>query len=426
MELPIHIYYATETGNSEDVAFYLYTSLCSKSQGKKREITLNSVKNFQISTLLERDDKIIVLFVVSTCGDGEVPIGMKEMWNIVLRKNLPNTLLSGWKFGVFGLGDSSYEKYNATARKLFVRLKQLGAIPLLDVGLGDDQATYGYFSGFDGWKKSLVQTLFPNPNDVTAGINNEFTAFVDQNIYRVEMPDTSQDLSGSDNVVFTDSGTFVTTVTKNERLTKEDWFQDIRLISLQLPNASERGVYQPGDVAVVHYENPEVWVQKLIAIYSVWFPELQLQDDTVVRILRNTHIPFREHHIPSVECSLSVLFTKYLDICAVPRRSSFLLLAQHASNAEEQTKLLELSAAEGTDLYYDYCVRERRNIVEICEEFRSLRLPLHKLLEIVPLVSGRSYSIASSLSACPQQARLYFPLNEVVYDLICVCCDVAE
>jgi sulfite reductase alpha subunit-like flavoprotein len=53
--------------------------------------------------------------------------------------------LRGVRFAVFGLGDSSYAKYNAVARRLWVRLQQLGASPLLpQPGLGDDQEQLGY------------------------------------------------------------------------------------------------------------------------------------------------------------------------------------------------------------------------------------------------------------------------------------------
>lgn len=46
-------------------------------------------------------------------------------------RGLPGDLLKGMRFAVFGLGDSGYTKYNATARKLHARLLQLGASELV-------------------------------------------------------------------------------------------------------------------------------------------------------------------------------------------------------------------------------------------------------------------------------------------------------
>ncbi|KAJ3279795.1 NADPH-dependent diflavin oxidoreductase 1 [Borealophlyctis nickersoniae] len=53
-------------------------------------------------------DEQLVVFVCSTTGQGEEPQNMKKFWRFLLRKNLPNDILSQMKFAVFGLGDSSY------------------------------------------------------------------------------------------------------------------------------------------------------------------------------------------------------------------------------------------------------------------------------------------------------------------------------
>lgn len=104
----------------------------------------------------------------------------------------------------------------------------------------------------------------------------------------------------------------------------------------------------------------------------------------------------RKTRISSTKCTLFDLFTKVLDVGAIPTRSFFEEMAAFATIGEEKEKLLELSSGEGTDLYWDYCVRERRNYVEVLEDFRSVRPPLAKLLEHIPVVRPRQYSIASS------------------------------
>ena len=50
-------------------------------------------------------------------------------------RGLPADLLANMRFAVFGLGDSGYIKYNATARKLHARLLQLGAAELVSNAL---------------------------------------------------------------------------------------------------------------------------------------------------------------------------------------------------------------------------------------------------------------------------------------------------
>lgn len=63
---------------------------------------------------------------------------------------------------VFGLGDSSYAKYNFAGKKLFRRLKQLGANMMMPLGLGDDQHEIGIDGGFVPWKEGLWQYVQEN------------------------------------------------------------------------------------------------------------------------------------------------------------------------------------------------------------------------------------------------------------------------
>lgn len=64
-----------------------------------------------------------------------------------------------FRYAVFGLGDSSYLKYNFTAKLLNKRLLQLGANPILPLGLGDDQHDLGYDGTADSWIENLWRNL---------------------------------------------------------------------------------------------------------------------------------------------------------------------------------------------------------------------------------------------------------------------------
>lgn len=63
----------------------------------------------------------LAVVLVSTMGDGEEPDNMKASWRFLLRKALPVGSLSSLRFALLGLGDSSYPKFNAVARRLYVR-----------------------------------------------------------------------------------------------------------------------------------------------------------------------------------------------------------------------------------------------------------------------------------------------------------------
>jgi hypothetical protein len=84
-----------------------------------------------------------VVCVASTTGEGEVPDNMRSFWRFLLRKDLPPGSLSNLMHACFGLGDSSYPKFNYAAKRLHRRLEHLGSTALLPLGLGDDMDSLG-------------------------------------------------------------------------------------------------------------------------------------------------------------------------------------------------------------------------------------------------------------------------------------------
>jgi sulfite reductase alpha subunit-like flavoprotein len=78
---------------------------------------------------------------------------------------LPKNSLSSLNFTVFGLGDSSYELFNAMAKKLTQRLIDLGANLVHKIGLGDQQHEFGYQTEFDPW----LDAFWPQLGKVVGG-----------------------------------------------------------------------------------------------------------------------------------------------------------------------------------------------------------------------------------------------------------------
>lgn len=65
---------------------------------------------------------------------------------------------------------AGYQKYNVVAKKLDRRLVALGADPMLERGLGDDQHPSGYEAALDPWLAQLwrqLRLLTPLPPGVT-------------------------------------------------------------------------------------------------------------------------------------------------------------------------------------------------------------------------------------------------------------------
>lgn len=430
------ILYASETGNAEDVAYSLYRQwnyVFSKSDVQFR---ISSVEDYDVSNL---PDESIVVFVLSTCGDGEFPIPMRTMWNCLLRKSLPKMLLHKMKFAVFGLGDSSYEKFNAAARKLYVRLQQLGAFPVVEftLSLGDDQAGEGYLAALDPWSKlmtnNLHSLLVPTPESMSSSISDDNTLTAEAmrttlTRYRIVLDSAlSSNLQNMHPLrQFSEEKeswkVYRTKIIENSRITSPEWSQAIHHVTFTLDAETQEQsnfpsllpssashindlAYEAGDIAQIYYANPPILTEPLVQYFSRNFIShddisVPISADSILHInLYDSAQPLsfrrsRLHH--SISCSLVSLFRDVLDIGAIPKRSYFAALAVFSSNDEERDKLLEISTSRGADLYYDYCLRERRNYVEVLLDFASVNISLQYFVGLVPLIKPRPYSIASS------------------------------
>eukprot|EP00947_MAST-08B_sp_MAST-8B-sp1_P004185 g4185.t1 len=69
-----------------------------------------------------------------------------------------------------------------------------------------------------------------------------------------------------------------------------------------------------------------------------------------------------------------MLFTCFLDVLGKPKRHFLEVLSLFAEDDEQREKLLELSSAEGADLYHDYVYRERRSYVEVLPLGQEIKL----------------------------------------------------
>lgn len=99
------ILYATQTGNALDAA----ERIGREADRRSCSFSLLSLHQFDPSLL---PDERIVIFVVSTTGQGDTPDTMKVFWRYLLQRRLTRHWLQGVNYAVFGLGDSGYQKYN--------------------------------------------------------------------------------------------------------------------------------------------------------------------------------------------------------------------------------------------------------------------------------------------------------------------------
>ena len=94
--------------------------------------------------------------------------------------------------------------------------------------------------------------------------------------------------------------------------------------------------------------------------------------------------------------TLRELLTNHLDILSIPRRSFFAQLAHYTSDPFHRDRLLEFTDPQYIDELYDYTTRPRRSILEVLQEFESVKIPWQKVVSLIPGMRGRQFSIASA------------------------------
>lgn len=176
-----------------------------------------------------------------------------------------HALISDVNFCLFGLGDSSYERFAYAGKLLQRRLAALGANSLSEPVWGDERAPDGLEQSFLPWLKETVDLLVPHLEPMPGAIDiMEYD--LPEPIYHLEwvhdlealsLEDTHRKASegGKAEIIGSrqeDQDRHAEGVYKpkdwkwarlrtNKRVTKEDWFQDVREIELELEDSDDEG-----------------------------------------------------------------------------------------------------------------------------------------------------------------------------------------
>ncbi|ORZ21163.1 hypothetical protein BCR42DRAFT_406956 [Absidia repens] len=347
MTRSLTILYGSETGCALDVA----ETIGRQARRRLFRARVMAMDDYDKNKLVEEN---LVIFVCSTTGQGEEPANMKKFWRFLLRKSLPHDLLNDIDCAVFGLGDSSYRKFNYPAKKLYRRLEQLGANLVQSRGDGDDQ----HYQGLDGALLPWMAKLWENVM-LKYPLSHGQECIPDDRL----LPPTFQVLF-ADNVSdphllqepINAPGEFDMNLISNKRITAEDHFQDVRHIVLT--NESAELKYNPGDIAVITPQNLPHEVD--IFLEQMHWSGLA---NKLIEIRPNDHDKQLPHHWPKA-MTFRDLFVKHLDIFGVPRRSFFEMLSYFTKNEDHVERLREFISPEGQDDMWSYCQRPRRTIAE--------------------------------------------------------------
>lgn len=408
----IAILYGSETGNAEDFASILSYKLHRLHYAH----TLSSLGDYNTPDIL---DCRHVFIICSTTGQGELPRNALEpshgnrskssLWTFLRRKDLPSDFLNHLSVSFLGLGDSSYPKFNYAIRKLHERIvNQLGAKEPYNRLEADEQCLSGSNKDtgagietvyFEFEKRALENLLDTYP---TRKVNGQVVKREELPFDAYLRPASSLSIEQSDlmhpeSVSFKgDESIRVGTVEQNQRITQAEHFQDVRQFIFKGAEAHE---YEPGDTVSIFPCNNDESVQQFLELQPHWKPVA----DKPLTLTGET---------PTVDgglvqpLTLRTLLKYHCDIMSIPRASFFMKVWTFATDMsrlergmeqmdQQRDKLRQFGSDKDMQDLFDYCNRPRRSLLEVLQDFMSLRLPWEFALDFLPIIKPRFFSISS-------------------------------
>ncbi|XP_055854923.1 methionine synthase reductase [Episyrphus balteatus] len=162
--------------------------------------------------------------------------------------------------------------------------------------------------------------------------------------------------------------------------------------------------FNPGDTIGILVSNSVNDIEKVLSkILSVDTPEaicdISIKNGTAKK---NPKLP---QHVP-IQSSPRAILRDCLDLRSVPKKLFLRSLAEYTADKDEKSVLLMLSSKEGTKLYNELILEKTRTFLDILDLFPSCIPTLSLLIEHLPRLKPRPYSIANSPLSDPSKVKL--------------------
>ncbi|KIV51575.1 sulfite reductase [NADPH] flavoprotein alpha-component [Aneurinibacillus migulanus] len=349
------ILYGSQTGNAQRLAENAGKAL----EGNGFQVIVSSMSDFKANHLKKAQN---LLIIVSTHGEGEPPDNALSFHEFLHGRRAPK--LDGLRFSVLSLGDSSYEFFCQTGKEFDQRLEELGATrlyPRVDCDLDYDEPASEWLAGVYGGLSEAQQGGGATPAPATA-------LQVSESVYSRTNP-------------------FKAEVLENLNLNGRGSNKETRHLELSLEGSGL--TFEPGDILGVYPENEP-------ALVDMFLEEMNWDPEELVTINKQGGVrPLKEALVSHFEITV---LTKPLLEQAV----------QLSANKDLQ-ELLSPDNEENLKAYL-----EGRDLLDLVRDFGPWRVSAQAFISILRKMPARLYSIASSLSANPDEVHL--TIGAVRYD----------
>jgi sulfite reductase (NADPH) flavoprotein alpha-component len=335
--LKIAILFATQSGTSERLAKKLAKEL--KQQGHAPELA--SLDTYTTASLAEQTHALVL---ASTYGEGDPPDGAQAFAESLHLPSAPR--LDNLRYAVFALGDTSYEHFCKFGADLDARFYALGGTRLcdrVDSGVDVDEP-------FEQWKSTVLASLSAAPSlSVSASLGQSASAAAKPHTHTRDNP-------------------YLAEVIDKHRLTHEVSSKLTVHVGISLADSEVH--YEAGDACGIIAQNDPAVIEEILTRTNFSPDEIV----TLPRLGATTLLEALTHHLQPSRLTRKTVqaYAALGDCCKL----------EHLLSADAHREL---------DAYmYD------RGLIDLIEECPGLLASPTQLIDILPKLSTRLYSISSS------------------------------
>jgi len=388
------VFYGSQTGTGEEFAGRLAKEgLKYGFRGVVADPEECEVEDLTELSSLENDleGPVLAVFCVATYGEGDPTDNAQALYDWLQEGNGD---VKGLRYAVFGLGNSTYEHFNAMGKVVDKKLSDMNGKRVHPLGLGDDDINIE--DDFIQWKEGFWSSVCEEfgleylgddfsmrqyeATELKEGEYNPERVFRGEvarlNSYKTQRPP------------FDMKNPYMAPVNVNRNLQSED--SDRYCMHIELGLGESRIRYEAGDHVAIYPTNDERLVNRIGEL-------LNIDLDTVFTMKALEEDAIKKSPFP-VPTTYRAALSHYVDITALPRTHVLKEIAAYTTdeNEKEMLNLMTTNSDEGRNKYNEFISNACRHITHILEDLPSCKPAIDHLLELLPRLQPRFYSISSS------------------------------
>ncbi|KAG6442564.1 hypothetical protein O3G_MSEX002457 [Manduca sexta] len=392
------VFYGSQTGTAEEFA----GRLAKEGMRYKMKGMVADPEECDMEELMKLQEipNSLAVFCMATYGEGDPTDNSMEFYEWI-KNGDPD--LTGLNYAVFGLGNKTYEHYNAVAIYLDKRLEELGATRVFELGLGDDDANIE--DDFITWKDKFWPAVCEKYNIESTGEeelirqfrlvvhapdeippNNVFTGEIAR-LHSLQVQRPPYDAKNP----------FLAQIKVNRELHHGG---DRSCLHVELDISDSKMRYEAGDHVAIYPINDSNLVERLGNLTGSNL-------DEIFSLINTDQESTKKNPFPC-PTSYRTALSHYIEITALPRTHILRELAEYCADEKDKQQLLLMAtnSQEGKALYQSFVVDACRNIVHILEDLPSCKPPMDHICELLPRLQPRYYSISSSPKLHPETVHI--------------------